>query len=69
MASAQKKERKEKIMWFDINSNEYVSRMLLQEEYEEFKKQQPYEFNYSFEDYINNCLVENNGSLIIVNEH
>lgn len=56
-------------MWLDINSNEYVSRMLLQEEYEEFKKQQPYEFNYSFEDYINNCLVENNGSLIIVNEH
>ena len=69
MASVQKKERKEKIMWFDINSNEYVSRMLLQEEYDEFKKQQPYEFNYNFEDYINNCLVENNGSLIIVNEH
>lgn len=51
-------------MWIDINSNEIITAVQLREEFEENKKNQPKEYNYEFEDYIQNCLVENNGSLI-----
>ena len=53
-----------KAMWIDINSNEIVTAVQLRKEYEENKKNQPEEYNYSFEDYIQNCLAKNNGSLI-----
>jgi len=51
-------------MWVDINSNEIVTVEQLREEYEENKKNQPDEYSYDFVDYIQNCLVENGGSLV-----
>lgn len=50
-------------MWIDINSNEIITATQLRAEFEENKKNNPVEFNYTFEEYISNCLVENNGSL------
>lgn len=58
------KRKENKKMWIDINSNEIITAVQLREEFEENKKNQPKEYNYEFEDYIQNCLVENNGSLI-----
>lgn len=51
-------------MWIDINSNEIITATRLREEYEENKKNLPEEYNYSFEEYIQNCLTKNNGSLV-----
>lgn len=50
-------------MWIDTNTGEYITAVQLREEYEENRKNNPEEFNYSFEDYIQNCLTKNNGTL------
>ncbi len=56
--------RKEKrTMYFDIESGEYVTTEQLRKEYEQFRKEQPEEYGYSFPEYVRNCLTENNGTL------
>lgn len=47
----------------DINSNEIVTIEQLLEEYNENKRILPDEFNYSFDEYVKNCLTINNGTL------
>ena len=50
-------------MFLDIESGEKVTIGQLMEEYEQNRKKLPNEFNYSFDEYIANCLTENNGTL------
>lgn len=52
--------------FFDIESGETVTVEQLRKEYNENREYQPSEYNYSFPDYIRNCLVENNGTLEII---
>ena len=55
--------------FYDIESEEIISSLQLLNEYIENVKSNPSEFNYSFSDYIKNCLHESNGTLRIINEH
>ena len=50
-------------MYRDIESGEIVTESQLFAEYKRFQQEQPDEYNYSFSDYVQNCLVENNGTL------
>ena len=50
-------------MFWDIESGEKITLGQLMEEYEQNRKAMPSEFNYSFDEYVKNCLVENNGTL------
>ena len=46
----------------DISTGEIITEEELREEFEEFKKKAPDEYNYSFENYIRNC-TDKNGTL------
>lgn len=50
-------------MFLDIESGENVTLGQLMEEYMQNKEALPSEYNYSFDEYVKNCLVENNGTL------
>lgn len=50
-------------MFLDIESGEKITLGQLMEEYEQNRQALPSEYNYSFDDYVKNCLVENNGTL------
>ena len=50
-------------MFIDINSNETVTVEQLLEEYNENKRILPDEFDYSFDEYVSNCLTINGGTL------
>ena len=50
-------------MFLDIESGEKVTLGQLMEEYEQNRKAMPSEYNYSFDEYVANCLTENNGTL------
>lgn len=50
-------------MWIDIESGETITTEQLRNEYEQLKQAQPTEYNYSFDEYIRNCMTENNGTL------
>lgn len=50
-------------MFRDIESGEIVTIKQLEKEYNENRRNLPEEFNYSFIDYIKNCMTENNGTL------
>lgn len=47
----------------DIESNEIVTIEQLKSEYDQLKKSDPETFDYSFAEYIENCLTRNNGTL------
>lgn len=49
--------------FYDIESGEYITLETLYSEYLTMQKEQPDEYNYSFTEYINNCLTVNNGTL------
>ena len=50
-------------MFLDIESGEKVTLGQLMEEYKQNKQALPSEYDYSFDEYVKNCLVENNGTL------
>lgn len=50
-------------MFYDIESDEYITIEQLFLEYQENRKSNPSEFKYSFSDYIRNCLTINGGTL------
>ena len=50
-------------MYIDIETNEIISTEQLLAEYESMRSAQPEEYNYSFADYVHNCMTENNGTL------
>lgn len=50
-------------MYIDIETNETITTEQLFKEYTENKQNAPEEYNYSFAEYINNCLTRNNGTL------
>ena len=54
-------------MYFDIESNEIITTEQLYAEYMENLENLPEEFNYTFPEYIRNCLTNNNGSLEKIN--
>ena len=47
----------------DIESGEYITLKTLYSEYMTMKREQPEEYDYSFTEYVNNCLTVNNGTL------
>lgn len=52
--------------FYDIESEKIVSVLELHNEYTENRKSFPEEFNYSFSEYVNNCLTINNGTLEVI---
>ena len=50
-------------MYTDIETGEHVTTEQLYTEYLHMKQEQPEEYSYSFPEYIQNCLTENNGTL------
>jgi hypothetical protein len=57
-----------KMLFHDIESGLYVSRSELFTEYETGRKNEPYNYDFAFDEYIENCLTKNNGTLEIVQE-
>ena len=56
--------------WFyDFEQEKYVSETQLKAEYESLKAEDPEQYNYSFQHFINNCLSINNGSLHTLENH
>lgn len=47
----------------DIESNEIVTIEQLKLEYDQLKKNDPESFDYSFPEYVENCMARNNGTL------
>ena len=45
--------------YFDENEGCFVSEEQIKKEFIQLKAEQPDEFNYSFEEYLNNCLSKN----------
>ena len=54
------------MLFYDIESGDFVTLDELQNEFLEMKFQDPDTYNYSFSEYIENCLTKNNGTLEIV---
>lgn len=52
--------------FYDIESEQTITIEHLYNEYTVNKTEQPDEYNYSFMEYINNCLTSNNGTLEII---
>jgi len=52
--------------FFDIESEQTITLLELYDEFIELKKYNPSEYNYSFIEYIGNCLTRNNGTLEII---
>lgn len=51
------------MIFLDIESGALVTLEQLEKEYHEAQAENPSEYNYSFSDYIRNCLTVNNGTL------
>ena len=51
------------MLFYDIESNQIITQEQLHSEYMENRKNFPEEFDYSFSDYIHNCLTDSNGTL------
>lgn len=52
--------------FYDIESGEFITSETLYREYLANRAAAPDEFNYSFMDYISNCLTAHNGTLEVV---
>ena len=50
-------------MYIDIESGKTVTTEQLYTEYMHMKREQPSEYDYTFPEYVRNCLTENNGTL------
>lgn len=50
----------------DIESGETITLEQLEKEYYMLKLEDPESYDYSFDEYINNCLTRNNGTLEIM---
>lgn len=57
------------MLFHDIESGLYVSCSELFIEYENGRKNEPYNYDFTFNEYIENCLTRSNGTLEIVREH
>lgn len=57
-----------KMKFYDIESGKTITREQLFEEYKQNQKIMPDEYNYSFDEYVNNCLTSHNGTLEIIHE-
>lgn len=53
-------------MYFDIESNQIVTREQLFTEYQAMKENYPEEYAYTFPEYIKNCLTSSNGTLELI---
>ena len=53
--------------YYDIESGEIITIEQLFEEYKQNQKAYHDEFNYSFDEYVNNCLTSHNVTLEIIN--
>lgn len=51
---------------FDIESETIVSLEQLYDEFTEMKKNNPSEYDYTFFEYLQNCLTRNNGTIEII---
>lgn len=49
--------------FYDIEGKEIITEEQLYKEYKEMQNEQPENYDYSFSDYISNCLTCNNGTL------
>ena len=54
---------KERAMYTDIETGKTVTTEQLYTEYLSARSEQPDEYNYTFPEYIRNCLTEHNGTL------
>lgn len=54
------------MLFIDIESGEKITLEQLKKEYNENRQIQPTEYNYSFTDYIRNCMTTHNGTLELV---
>ena len=52
--------------YYDIESGEVITREQLFKEYKHNREIMPDEYNYSFDEYVNNCMTANNGTLEII---
>ena len=52
-------ERKEMKMYYDENEDCFVSEEQIKKEFIQLKAEQPNEYDYTFEEYLNNCLSKN----------
>lgn len=52
-------ERKEMKMYYDENADCFVSEEQIKKEFIQLKAEQPNEYDYTFEEYLNNCLSKN----------
>ena len=55
-----------KMRFYDIESEEIITIEQLETEYNECRKSQPNEYNYSFTEYVKNCMTANNGTLELI---
>ena len=46
-------------IFIDTESMRFVTEKELRQEFEQFKREQPEEYNYTFEQYIQNCTSKN----------
>ena len=53
-------------MYFDIESNQIVTREQLFAEYQTMKESYPEEYGYTFPEYVKNCLTSSNGTLELI---
>lgn len=54
--------------YFCIENQKVYSEQKLYDDFLQFQKENPEEYNYSFDEYIVNCKTENNGSLMTLDE-
>lgn len=54
------------MIFVDIESGEKITLTQLESEFNSLRAEQPDEYNYSFPEYINNCLTLHNGTLEIL---
>ena len=52
--------------FFDIESEQIITLEQLYDEFTELKKANPFEHDYTFFEYVSNCLTHNNGTLEII---
>lgn len=54
--------------YYDNESSSVITEEQLFEIFESLKKENPYEYEYSFPEYLENCMYYNNGSLTKLDE-
>ena len=54
------------MLFYDVEQDEFVTVEQLEDEYNQFRLDEPENYDYPFSDYIENCLTKNNGTLEIV---